>query len=63
VVAHALAGISQDLSHTAVVLETSIAVFNAGAGSGKFRFRSLKNTFSNVNWLLLLLVLFNYWRA
>ena len=31
-VAHALASISQDLGHTAVALETSIAVFNADAG-------------------------------
>src|SRR6266699_5126377 len=31
-VAYALAGVSQDLGHTAVALETSIAVFNADAG-------------------------------
>src|SRR5437588_2001992 len=34
-IAYALAGISQDLGHTAVALETSIAVFNADTRFGQ----------------------------
>ena len=34
-IVHPLAGISQDLGHAAVALETSIAVFNADARFGQ----------------------------
>ena len=34
-IAHTLAGISQDLGHAAVALQTGIAVFNADARFGQ----------------------------